>query len=141
MNQDDLDNVGEVGFYATFPIDTEKLFTYVVPVINFRQIIDGKTTYIREPMRRCTAKDFEDRGYQFTSEDEKVFAGFKICPNWEKLDFLKVKNSYNNKMERYSYSVEIHQCNPKSSSNCQTQEKITSFLDLMMFNLYTLVDD
>ena len=60
---DDQGHNNDGGFYSSFPIDVKKLNTYVVPIINFRRILDGKTSYIAEPMRRCTVKDFEDRGY------------------------------------------------------------------------------
>ena len=110
---------GDKSFYNSFPIDSEKLATFVVPTINFRQIIDGVTSYISEPMVRCSAKDFEDRGYVFKSENDRIKATFRFCPNWDKLEFLKVKNSYTDNKERYSFSIEIHQCN-RREGNCQT---------------------
>ena len=106
------------GWYSAFPMDFEKLSTFIVPTINFRQIKDGATTYIEEPLRRCTAEDFESRGFVFKTEKEKKLATYRLCPNWERLSFLKVKNDYTNTNERYSFAVEIHVCNPDHNPKC-----------------------
>lgn len=109
MSDEDLETFGDdSGFYSPFPISLEKLQTYIVPMINFRQILNGQTSYILEPMRRCTPEDFEKRGYVWKSEKDKKIAGYRFCPNFERMESLKVKNGYTNSKERYSYSVEIH---------------------------------
>lgn len=84
------------GWYSAFPMDMDKISTFIEPTINFRQIVDGATSYISEPMRRCRAEDFESRGYVFKTEKDRLLATYRLCPNWERLDFLKVKNDYTN---------------------------------------------
>ena len=96
----------------------EKLSTFVEPVIKFRTNIEGETSYINEPMRRCTPEDFESRGVVFLHEEERVKHSYRLCPNWERLEFLSAKNSYTNTEERLSFSIEINLCNPDHSDKC-----------------------
>ena len=79
MDEDDS------GWYSSFPIDMEKLETFIEPTIKFRQIIEGVVSYIDEPLRRCTAEDFESRGYVFGHDYDRRKAAYRFCPNWERL--------------------------------------------------------
>ena len=122
-------------------MDMEKLQTFVEPVIKFSRRIEGVTSYIVEPMRRCTPEDFERRGAVFVHEEERVAHSYRLCPNWERLDFLSAKNGYSNTEERLSFSLEINLCNSNHNPNCQTKEKLEAFFSVMMFNVFVLTEN
>ena len=70
MSDRDFDE--EKGFYSSFPMDLQKLKSFVVPVLNVRAIVEGKTSYIVEPLRRCTEEDFTSRGHIFKTEEDRI---------------------------------------------------------------------
>lgn len=71
-------------------------------------------------MRRCTTKDFEDRGYNFTGDEGKMIkAGFRLCPDREKMDYLKIGGGYTDLQSRKSFSLEIHKCNKTVNVDCK----------------------
>ena len=57
------------------------------------------------PMRICTKEDFTSRGYAVTEEFESKLKN-RVCPDIAKDDpNYKVKNLYQNKDERFSFSI------------------------------------
>ena len=92
-------------------------------------------------MRRCTVKDFEDRGITFESEDKKISAGFRLCPDMENMDYLKVSNGYTNSFMRNSFSLEILKCNSDLNPNCKPDNIIQNMLNMMMFNILIINND
>jgi hypothetical protein len=57
------------------------------------------------PMRVCTAEDFTSRGYA-VSEAFAAKLQYRVCPDIRKDDpHYKVKNLYQNKDERFSFSI------------------------------------
>ena len=53
-------------------------------------------------------------------------------------DILKVKNGYTNTEDRASFSLEILKC---SGDDCESDPKISSMLDKIMFNIFILSED
>ena len=131
----------EDGMYKVFPMDVEKLQNFVEPVIKFHRRIESVSSYIVEPMRRCTPEDFERRGHVFIHEQERVAHSYRLCPNWERLDFLSAKNGYSNTEERLSFSLEINLCNKNHNPNCASKEKQEAFFSVMMFNVFVLTEN
>jgi hypothetical protein len=140
MSESDDADTYKQGWYSPFPVDVDLFLKYVEPVITFRRIIDRETSYIMTRLRRCTADDFESRGYVFKSDDDRKKATFRLCPPFEKLDFLKIKNEYLNKESRMSFSIEFHLCDPEYRSDCKPNQKVKNMLDHLMFNIYVLSD-
>lgn len=132
------ENSYENGWYSSFPIDIEKLMQYIEPVVNYRIIEDGETYYISEPLKLCTVEDFERKGFEFGSEKIKNDATNRLCPNYEKMEYLKAKNGYINSSDRLSFSLEIYKC---SHSNCKSDQEISNMLSHLMFNVFILSDD
>ena len=69
-------------------------------------------------MRRCTAKDFQERGITFDHKLKELAAGWRLCPDMEKMDFLRATNGYTNSLSRNSFSLEILKCNKTSNPSC-----------------------
>ena len=46
INESEQTNGQEGGWYSSIPVDMDKLINYIQPVINYRQIVGGNTTYI-----------------------------------------------------------------------------------------------
>ena len=51
----------------------------------------------------------------------------RICPDTDhKLtEFYKIKNGYTNSTERFSFSLEIHKCDPSTNLECEDDAAIT----------------
>tara|TARA_B110000285_G_C14934631_1_gene518970 strand:+ start:147 stop:434 length:288 start_codon:yes stop_codon:yes gene_type:complete len=65
----------------------------------------------------------------------------RLCPDIEKLkDQLRVKNSYSNKEERISFSIQAVNCD-NSTEDCQEFSIIEKFFDNMFFTVYVLEEN
>lgn len=53
-------------------------------------------------------------------------------------DELKVKNSYSNKEDRVSFSIQAVNCNIEEDSNCESAENIKDFFESLYFTTYIL---
>ena len=113
----DKENAYDNGWYSSFPLDLAKLMNYIEPVINFRMIVDGETSYIAQPLKLCSVEDFENKGHRFSSNKMREDASHRLCPDMEKMSYLRAKNGYTNSDNRMSFSLEIYKC---SHSNCKS---------------------
>jgi len=79
------------------------------------------------PMRICTKEDFTSRGYAVSEEFESKLKN-RVCPDIAKDDpNYKVKNLYQNKDERFSFSIQIFKCT-QGPEICKKDADIESFL-------------
>ena len=46
MEERDEEKGLEYGYYSSFSVDMNKLSKFIQPVINYRQVKDGKTTFV-----------------------------------------------------------------------------------------------
>ena len=86
------------------------LSAFIQPVINYRETVDGKTSYVSSTLRRCKAQDFTNRGYKL-SEMESIKYERRLCPDFENTKKLIAENGYQNTTYRKSFSLEIFVCN------------------------------
>jgi hypothetical protein len=121
MSEKDKEEFKE-NWYSSFPIELDELMNYIEPVINFRKIIDGQSTYIAEHLRRCTVEDFESRGYKFKNEIDKKFVTYRFCPPMELMEYLMLKNDYSNSDLRMSFSLELYLCDREKRSTCKSNK-------------------
>ena len=68
----------------------------------------------------------------------KEDASHRLCPDMDKMKYLKAKNGYTNSNQRMSFSLEIYKC---SHSNCKSDSEISNMLNHLMFNVFILSDD
>ena len=103
-----------------------KLQEYIDIVIAFRQRSDGNSKYISTSLRKCTSKDFEERGISFQSESEKKDKLMRLCPDMEKMEsFFRIKNGYTNNIDRSSFSLDIVKCRGEF---CKSDSQINDLL-------------
>ena len=99
---------------------------------------DGKNTYyVKTPFRRCTVEDYTSRGVARDAPEMNSYVK-RFCPDIDKIeDYLQIKNGYNNKDERISFSVEIVKCNDTPSVTCRN-DATEAILEQVYFTLYNL---
>ncbi len=96
-------------------INITELQTYVEPNIvvalrnksfndGFAFDTPGNTKRIIYPMRICKIEDFTDNGFNASESFEK-FVTNRLCPDVPIEDHYRVKNLYQNKEERVSFSI------------------------------------
>ena len=82
------------------------------------------------PMKICTKEDFTSRQYEVTDEFVSKLKN-RLCPDISRDDpNYFVKNLYQNKDERMSFSIQIFKC----SVNCEADAKIEKFFTKTQFN-------
>lgn len=64
-----------------------------------------------------------------------------LCPNFDKYpELVRIKNIYDNKNDRVSFSMEIYRCKNSPNKRCQPVNKVRSFFKQIYFTMYTLVE-
>ena len=100
-----------------FHIDTQKLKKYVKFYIKIQRKGKkvGKKTIIRSDMVLCEKEMFEALGLEYVPEDKTKR---RICPDMNSIkDILRVKNSYTDKDERVSFSMQAVACD-RANEDC-----------------------
>ena len=98
-----------------------------------------KQTILRSDMIACTKEMFSDLDEDSQLPEFKIQK--RLCPDMEKIkDDLKVKNSYSNKKERVSFSIQAVLCD-QPNENCADPEKIDQFLKDIFFTSYILEEN
>lgn len=116
-------------------IDYDKLKDYIEILIVERERINGTSHSYAIRFKNCDPNDF------LILEEEKIIKGFthRLCPDFDQFkDLIKVKGSYSNNIERYSFSIEIHHCNLAHNPNCKPDEEIEMLMNSIFFTLYTV---
>jgi len=91
----------------------------------------------RSLFRKCTAKDFEDKGYNIESygiEFDELER--RLCPNSEELSQLLMLKENNVDLDKRSYfNIEVSTCVDYYSS-CKTNTKIKNLLKEVKLSLH-----
>ena len=116
--------------------DLDKLSQYVVFVLNMNKRGIMGSEYHKAKFRRCTVKDFENKGVD-VNDEFKMEIDRRICPDIdENEEFYKVLNGYNNFYERHSFSLEVRKCTAEYHSNCKSDEEIEAVLKQFYMTMF-----
>ena len=120
--------------------DLGKLFTYFDIKIAIRERNEQASRYINVDFRLCKAEDFIKRGIKVNNATIKQYEQM-LCPNFDNhSDLVRVRNIYDNKADRVSFSMEIYRCKSSRTKRCQSTFKVDRFFSQIYFTMYTLVE-
>ena len=151
---DFLPNLEIVDYYNSDPliktilteegVNLNELYKYVEPVVvvrsrnvDFSDHYDSSKRYIY-PMRVCTQQDFIQRNF-IVNKNFAESVKYRLCPDISEDDenFI-IKNLYQDKNERSSFSIQILKCSNSNTHShahtCASDTVIQQVFDTLMFN-------
>jgi hypothetical protein len=92
----------------------------------------------------CTNETFIKNGLNTT--EKNIVANKRLCPNMTGMeDFAYLKNSYSNKLDRKSMSIQVvlgnHSECASYDSDCPFHDQIDKFLSYLYFSLYIVEEN
>ena len=96
--------------------DLNKLSKYFEMYLVIRhRTADTDIHYLKNYIK-CESKHFTDKNFHQTMNMENLF-----CPDDQFNELYKIKNGYGNMIDRFSFSIEIDQCNSKLKNDCESE--------------------
>lgn len=115
--------------------DYNKLRSYVQAYLVMQVVTEGQTIFHHKELRNCKVADFQRNGIEI-AEDRIDEMKARLCPALEEdISWFKLQNSYQNKADRISFSIELHKCDSAEAS-CQDQGNVTTLLNEVYFALH-----
>ena len=123
-----------------FQIDTESLKKYAkfyIKILRKGKKVE-KQTILRSDMVQCDTEMFKALGEEEISDD---ILKRRLCPDMKSIkEILRVKNSYTDKDERVSFSMQVVSCD-RDIEDCADLDSIDKFFEDIYFTLYILKEN
>ena len=104
---------------GTSSFNMKKMSEYFEINIAIRERNAKWSRYLNVDFRLCKASDFVKRGVPIQEGKTKEQYEQRLCPNFEKYpELVRIKNIYDNKEDRVSFSMEIYRCKNTKSKRC-----------------------
>ena len=95
--------------------------------------VNGSTSHQIAEFKICSKEDFQKNGLEKISFDPSKY----LCPDTDYLkDNYKLKNSYEQKIDRVAVNYQVIKCNPKMVKNCKKSKEIRKFLQQIYITKY-----
>ena len=117
----------------------EKIFKYAKFNVNIlrRGKLVGDPILLRSNLVLCTPEIFEAYGEGDKLSEAEL--NMRLCPDMDTIkDLLRVKNSYSDKNERVSFSIQAVACDQSVDKNCASTPDREEFFNEVYFTVYIL---